>query len=72
MLLGFGVDLLHAARIGQLVGRRGLPRLARRILTADELALLASVHEPEAQERFLAVRSVPAPALPPVFPHTDG
>lgn len=57
-ILGFGTDLLRTARIGELVRRRGLPRLAHRILTTDEQRALDSVVGQPAQERFLAVRCV--------------
>jgi hypothetical protein len=57
-ILGFGTDLLRTGRIGELVRRRGLAQLARRILTADEQRALDQVIGQPAQERFLAVRYV--------------
>jgi phosphopantetheinyl transferase (holo-ACP synthase) len=57
-ILGFGTDLLRTGRIGELVRRRGLAQLARRILTADEQRALDQVVGQPAQERFLAVRYV--------------
>lgn len=60
MILGVGLDILYLPRLTQLVKRRGVDGLARRILTQDELKAFKSTLTGEAPQgaavRYLAVR----------------
>lgn len=58
MILGIGVDLLHIPRFRQLIQRRGLDRVARRILSKPEAAEFGkvSVGPQDIAERFLTTR----------------
>lgn len=66
MILGYGIDLVHLPRIASLIHRRGLDKLARRILSSAERDLLRArfpASSPDlAQDHkiteFIAVRSV--------------
>lgn len=54
-MLGVGVDVLHLPRIRSLINRRGIERLATRILSSTELEDWRLVSNAR-QAQFLAVR----------------
>ncbi len=58
MILGIGVDLLHIPRFRLLIRRRGLDRVARRILSKPEVTEFTNVSagSSDIAERFLATR----------------
>jgi holo-[acyl-carrier protein] synthase len=59
MILGIGVDLLSIPRFRQLIQRRGLDRVARRILSPPEAVEFEKVRSGSHDiiaERFLATR----------------
>lgn len=64
MITGIGVDILHLSRLRHLINRRGAERLARRILSAGEIAEFRSLPSSagkgvvEEQTRYLANRCV--------------
>lgn len=56
-ILGIGVDVVSLTRIATLSQRRTYDRLAKRILSADELSAFCTIPD-DARTRFLAVRCV--------------
>lgn len=67
MITGIGTDILHLARLRSVITRRGVDRLARRILCASELNEFSALRGKQAgdeeglramQTRFLASRLV--------------
>jgi holo-[acyl-carrier protein] synthase len=61
MIIGIGLDILYLPRLSQLVKRRGIDGLARRILTRDEVKVFQSTLDGDAPlgaaaVRYLAVR----------------
>lgn len=63
MIFGVGVDIVEIARLRRSFDRYG-ERLARRILTTDELVELARARRPE---RFLAMRFAAKEAVSKAF-----
>ncbi|KLO16336.1 4'-phosphopantetheinyl transferase [Schizopora paradoxa] len=67
-VIGIGVDVVHFPRIISLMAKRGHDRLARRILSPEELQTFRP-NSPDCA-RFLAVRfSVKEAAYKAIYPH---
>lgn len=60
MIIGIGLDILYLPRLTQLVKRRGVDGLARRILTRNEIDTLKTALDRDGGQgaaiRYLAVR----------------
>ncbi|KAJ9107309.1 hypothetical protein QFC21_000759 [Naganishia friedmannii] len=72
MITGIGTDILHLARLRNVIARRGADRLARRILSASEMTEFSALHGKQQddkeglhamQTRFLASRWAAKEAL---------